>query len=113
MDNRKPTHINPMFRIITYFKPYILHLCLILLCYLAIAGLNLAWPYLNGTVLTDKILGRDSEYLTEWGLGSDQFMLGLGLVVLAMLGTKLLSLLFQMVQGILSASIVPNVVAQL
>ncbi len=113
MDNRKPTHINPMFRIITYFKPYILHLCLILLCYLAIAGLNLAWPYLNGTVLTDKILGRDSGYLTEWGLGSDQFILGLGLVVLAMLGTKLLSLLFQMVQGILSASIVPNVVAQL
>ncbi len=113
MDTKNKKKRSPMLRIFQYFKPYIPHLILMLLCYLSIAGLNLVWPYLNGTVLCDKILGRDSAFLTSFGLGSNQFVLGLGLVVLAMLGTKLTILLFQMLQGIVSAKIVPNVVSQL
>lgn len=102
-----------MLRIFKYFTSYIPHLILMLLCYLAIAGLNLVWPYLNGTVLCDRILGKDSSFLTSWNLESDQFIVGLGFVVLAMLGTKIISLLFQMIQGIVSAKIVPNVVSRL
>lgn len=104
---------SPMLRIAVYFKPFIPHLILMMLCYLAIAGLNLVWPYLNGTILTDRILGKDSAFLQKWGLGEHQFVLGLGFVVLAMLGTKLISTLFTMLQGIVSASIVPKVVARL
>lgn len=104
---------SPMLRIFQYFKPYIPHLILMILCYLAIAALNLVWPYLNGTVLCDKILGKDSAFLESFGLKPGQFTAGLGLVVLAMLATKLTSLLFQMLQGIVSATIVPNVVSQL
>ena len=104
---------SPMWRIVHYFKPYIPHMIIMMLCYLAIAGLNLIWPYLNGTVLCDKILGRDSSFLQRIGLKDNQFLAGLGLVVLAMLAAKLLSLLLQMLQGIVSAAIVPHVVSAL
>lgn len=113
MDTKKNWKHSPMLRIFKYFTSYIPHLILMLLCYLAIAGLNLVWPYLNGTVLCDRILGKDSSFLTSWNLESDQFIVGLGFVVLAMLGTKIISLLFQMIQGIVSAKIVPNVVSRL
>lgn len=113
MDTKKNWKHSPMLRIFKYFTSYIPHLILMLLCYLAIAGLNLVWPYLNGTVLCDRILGKDSSFLTSWNLESDQFIAGLGFVVLAMLGTKIISLLFQMIQGIVSAKIVPNVVSKL
>ena len=93
-----------MFRIVPYFKPYIPHLILMIVCYLAIAGLNLVWPYLNGIVLTDVLLGESEGFLQAKGLG---------FVVLAMIATKLISLLFQVVQGVVSATIVPSVVARL
>lgn len=102
-----------MLRVFKYFRPYIPHLILMMICYLIIAGLNLVWPYLNGTILCDRILGKDSAFLESFGLGSQQFVVGLGFVVLAMLGTKIISLLFQILQGIVSATIVPNVVSQL
>lgn len=102
-----------MLRILPYFKPYIPHLSLMLLCYLAIAGLNLVWPYLNGTVLYDKILVKNQDFLKGLGLEASAFTKGLLLVVLAMIATKLLTLVFQMLQGIISASIVPNVVSRL
>lgn len=108
---RQKTHA--MLRIIPYFKPYIPHLTLMVLCYLAIAGLNLVWPYLNGTVLYDKILEKDQAFLKGLGLNASGFAKGLFLVVLAMLVTKLLTLVLQMIQGMISASIVPNVVSQL
>ena len=102
-----------MWRICKYFKPYIPHLVVLMLCFLAIAGLNLVWPYLNGTVLCDRILGKDPAFLDMLGLKPGQFMAGLLFVVLAMFGTKLLGLLLQIIQGIVSASIVPHVVSML
>lgn len=84
-----------------------------MLCYIAIAGLNLVWPYLNGTVLCDKILGKDADFMRAIGLGERQFVAGLGLVVLAMLATKLINLALQILQGIVSATIVPHVVSAL
>lgn len=102
-----------MWRILKYFKPYIPHMIVMLLCYFAIAVLNLVWPYLNGTVLCDKILGKDSAFLNCIGLEDHQFIAGLGLVVLTMLATKLISLVLQILQGIVSATIVPHVVSAL
>lgn len=104
---------SPMWRVFYYFKPYIPHLIVMMLCYLAIAGLNLVWPYLNGTILCDSILGKNPAFLKKLGLEGNDFLTGLLLVVLAMLGTKLLSLLLQMLQGIVSASIVPHAVSAL
>lgn len=112
-NKQKQVQWSPMWRICIYFKPYIPHLILLMLCYLGMAGLNLVWPYLNGTVLCDHILKKDSAFLDKLGLNPDQFMTGLLFVVLAMLGTKLLGLLLQMLQGIVSASIVPHVVSAL
>lgn len=110
-EKKKKTH--SMLRILTYFRPYMPHLTLMLLCYLAIAGLNLVWPYLNGTVLYDKILVKNQDFLKKLGLDGSAFTEGLLLVVLAMLATKLLTLVFQILQGIISACIVPDVVSRL
>lgn len=113
MNEHKPRKRSALLRISVYFKSYIPQLLMMFVCFLALAGLNLVRPYLNGTVLTDKILGKDSSFLTSFGLGSREFVLGLGLVVLAMLASKIAALLIRLLQGIVCASIVPNVVAKL
>lgn len=113
LNQKKSKKRSALLRVAGYFKSYIPQLIFMILCFLSLAGLNLVWPYLNGTVLTDKIFGKDSAFLTQFGLGSREFVLGLGLVVLAMLATKIMALFIRLIQGIISASMVPNVVANL
>lgn len=102
-----------MLRILKYFKSYIPQILLLLLCYISTAALNLVWPYLNGTVLYDKILGQDDAFLKTLGLPDNSFVAGLGFVVLAMVATKLISQIISIIQGIVAATIVPNVVSEM
>lgn len=99
-----------LLRIMGYFKPYKFHLAVMVICYLGTAGLNLAWPYLSGTVLYDKVLAKDEEFLRFLNLPSGRFFTALVMVVIAMIGAKVLGQFFGIMQGVMTAKVAPHVV---
>lgn len=98
------------FRVFSYFKPYRMHFAAMMLAVIATSLLNLIWPYLNGDVLYNKVLAKDPEFLNGLGLEADSFVTVLLLLVAAMVATKLVMLLFQILQGVLTARMVIGVV---
>ena len=96
-------------RVLQYFMPYKGRLILMMLCYIGVAGINLAWPYLNGTVLYDKVLAKNEEFLALLNLPAGRFGLLLGMVVLTMFFSKLMGQVLGIIQGVLTAQIVPEV----
>lgn len=99
-----------LLRIMGYFKPYKFHLAVMVICYLGTAGLNLAWPYLSGTVLYDKVLAKDEEFLRFLNLPSGRFFTALIMVVIAMISAKVLGQFFGIMQGVMTAKVAPHVV---
>lgn len=97
-------------RTLAYFKPHKFKIILMIVCYIGTAMLNLVWPYLNGTILYDKVLARDEKFLNLVGLPAGRFVTLLGAVVLTMILTSLTIQLMGMLQGVLAAKIVPEVV---
>ena len=59
------------------------------ICIIATALLNLVWPYLNGTILYDKVLAKDPQFLEFLNLPAGKYVTALLLVVLSMFMTKL------------------------
>ena len=100
-------------RVLKYFKPYWTKLAVMLFCFLVIAALNLVWPYLNGTVLYDHILEKDSGFLKTLGIEDGRFVTALLLVVLTMFFAKLSLQLLIILQGVFTAQIVTSVVRDL
>lgn len=78
-----------MLRILAYFKEYRWRVVVMLLCVAASGVLNAIWPYLSGTVLYDKVLGKNGDFASSLGFGGN-FMLMLGFLVFIMTVTKLL-----------------------
>lgn len=104
---------NVFLRMFGYFAPYRLQFGLMLLAVAAVSLLNLAWPYLTGDVLYDKVLAKDDSFLKSLGLAPDSFVTALLLLVLAMAATRLVLLLFQILQGVMTAGMVTSVVRDL
>ena len=77
------------FRVLGYFKPYRARIVVLFLCYIATAGLNLVWPYLNGTVLYDKVLAKNNEFLARFGIEDGKYITALLMVVLTMLMARI------------------------
>ncbi len=102
-----------LWRTVGYFKPYKGRLIVMMLCYLATAGLNLIWPYLSGTVLYDKVLAKDESFLAAMRLPAGRFLLALGVLVIVMILTKVLIQALGILQGVLTARIAPEVVSRL
>ncbi len=100
-------------RTIAYFKPYSFRAAIMILVCLAATGANLLWPYLNGVVLYDYVLGKNNDFLARIGLPQGNFVLALGLMVLTTALLKAASLAFQMIRDVISVNIVPNVVKDL
>ncbi len=100
-------------RVLRYFKPYWKKLAIMLVCFLGIAALNLVWPYLNGTVLYDHILEKDSAFLAKLGIEDGRFVTALLLIVLTMFLAKLSLQLLSVLQGVFTAQIVTSVVRDL
>ncbi|MBE5938829.1 MAG: ATP-binding cassette domain-containing protein [Lachnospiraceae bacterium] len=100
-------------RVMKYFLKYKWRLCIMMVCYLGVGILNLAWPYLSGTFLYDKVLSQDPK-LVQWvdSVGG-KFTILLGFTVIAMIVTKILIQLLGMIHGAMTARIVPDVVAEL
>ncbi len=101
------------FRTLSYYKPYIPKLVIMMICYIATAGLNLVWPYLSGTVLYDQILSKNQDFLDFIGKPGMKFTVALGLVVLVMLLSKITLQVLGIIQGVLTATIVPDVVREM
>ncbi len=104
------SHKSVFYRIIGYFRPYRMKMAVMMLCILASAALNLVWPYLNGTILYDYVLKKDDAFLEKVGINDGKYLVALFLVVLAMFLSKLVLLGAQIIQGIVSAQMVINVV---
>lgn len=102
-----------LMRCLYYFKPYLPVIILVFLCYLSIAGLNLVWPYLNGTILYDKILTKNEDFLKVLHLPAGEFVTALLLVVLTMVLVKLVNLILSCIQKILAARIVPDIISHM
>ena len=100
-------------RILAYFRPYLGQLVIMLLCYIGVAVLNMVWPYLNGTILYDKVLAKDEAFMRLVGLPAGQFGLLLGMLILVMFLTRLTNQALGIVQGALTARIVPEVVREI
>lgn len=101
------------FRTLSYFKPYRIKIIIMIVCFVGTALLNLAWPYLNGTILYDRVLAKDDGFLEFAGLPAGRFLTLLGAVVLTMFFTGLVKQLFAMLQGVLTAKIVPEVLKEI
>jgi ATP-binding cassette subfamily B protein len=74
-------------RTLLYFKPHRLKILFMLICYIGTAMLNLVWPYLNGTILYDRVLARDEIFLSFVGLPAGRLVTLLGAVVITMILT--------------------------
>ena len=104
---------NVLFRVFGYFKPYKLQFVFMMVAVICTSLLNLVWPYLNGDILYDKVLAKDTTFLDSLGLQQDSFVTVLLFLVLAMAGTKLIMLVFSILQGVLTAQMVVGVVRDL
>lgn len=93
-----------------YFKPYRWKIVLMMVCFVLTAGLNLVWPYLNGRILYDKIFAKNETFLNVFNLPAGKFVAALGIVVITMLISKLFMQLLGIIQGVVTAKIVPDVV---
>ncbi len=108
MDKRKI-----FFRLASYFKPYKFHLAAICVLCILSALVNSVWPLLNGTLLYDAVLAKNKANSVFEALPIEDFAVLLLILVLMMVGVKLLQQLFGVIQGVLVAKIVPNVIAKL
>lgn len=102
-----------LFRVMSYFGPYKKCLVVMILCYLGTAALNLVWPYLSGTILYDKVLAQNEEFLTLLHIPAGRFLTALTVLVIAMIITKVTIQTLGILQGVLTAKIAPEVVAKL
>ena len=97
-------------RTLGYFKPYAPRITVLMITYIAMAVFNLVWPYLNGTVLYDYVLGRDAGFLAKLGIEDGRYLTALIMVVGGMLAARLVIVLLQMLQGVMIAGTVTGVV---
>ncbi len=92
-------------RAIGYFLQYKWKFVTVFVCYFAAAGLNLVWPYLNVTILYDRILTRDDGFLMRFGMAG-KYVAALLLLVGIMVLSKLVQQGVALVQGTLMAQLV-------
>ncbi len=100
-------------RSLSYFAPFKYKIALMMVCYIITAGLNLVWPYFSGTILYDKILAKDEHFLKLLGIPGMEFVTALGLIVITMLLTKITMQAIGILQGVMTATIVPVVVKEM
>ncbi len=95
-------------RTLGYFKPYKRRFIGLFFCVLGMAVLNITFPYLAGNVLYDKVLARDEGFARAVGVSSPYTQLAL--LVLSMVAIRTISQLLFVIQGRVTAKIVPYVV---
>lgn len=99
-----------LMRIMSYFKPYRVKLVILMMAVVCSSLINLVWPYLNGTVLYDKILNQDSGFIKNYPIFRNDFFVALFILTLTMLATKTCMLLIDITRRLLTVKMVVNVV---
>ncbi len=102
-----------LFRLLRYYKEYKGCLAILLLCYIGTAAINMVFPYLTGTVLYDRVLGRDETFLKILGLPQGKFVLALTVLVVAMIISQVVLHAMRIVQGVVTARVASEIVAKL
>lgn len=105
--------VSVMKRCLHYFRPYIGVILLLFLIYLMVGALNLVWPYLNGTILYDKILTKNEAFLEVLKLPAGEFATALLLIVLTMVLVKLTSTALNCLQSIITSRMVPDIISNI
>lgn len=100
-------------RVLGYFKPYSGSIAVMFVCFILTAGLNLVWPYLNGTILYDMVLEKNTEFLAGFGIENAEPVTALFLVVLTMVAAKVTLGVLSIIQGAFTAKIVTRVVCDM
>lgn len=99
-----------LLRVVSYFKPYKLQLAVMAVCYLGTAGINLVWPYLSGSILYDKVLPKDSDFVAFLHLPAGSFFGALVMLVISMIVARMVGQFFGILQGVMTAKVAPRVV---
>lgn len=76
-------------RTLKYFLRYRLEVAVLMLTYLVSGCINIAWPYLTGTVLFDHVLEKDDQFLSRFNLGG-KFLLALLIVAVLMIAARVI-----------------------
>ena len=86
---KKKSKRNIFMRTLRYFLKYKLQIAVLFLTYATSAAVSIAWPYLTGTVLFDRILAKDDSFLTRFGLAG-KYTAALLVVALVMIGVRVI-----------------------
>lgn len=100
-------------RMLRYFTCYPKKLIVMFFCFLGMSLFNLVWPYLSGTILYDKVLKKNEAFAALFGDTGGEFVGLLLGIVMVMFFAKLMQQLLGIIQGVLVAQIVPNVLCRL
>jgi ATP-binding cassette subfamily B protein len=84
-------------RTLKYFLKYKGLIVILILTYIVNGSMNIAWPYLSGTILFDHVLVMDDTYLERFGLAG-KFGAALLVVALTMLLVRFLQALSNYIQ---------------
>ncbi|MBP5554850.1 MAG: ABC transporter ATP-binding protein [Lachnospiraceae bacterium] len=106
---KKKSKRNIFFRTLSYFLCYKLQFIVLFLTYMISAAVSIAWPYLTGTVLFDKILAKDDLFLTRFGLAG-KYTLALLFTALVMIGVRVLQAASNFMQIFVMAKVASSTV---
>ncbi len=106
---KKKSKRNIFFRTLSYFLRYKLQFIVLFLTYMISAAVSIAWPYLTGTVLFDKILAKDDLFLTRFGLAG-KYTLALLFTALVMIGVRVLQAASNFMQIFVMAKVASSTV---
>ncbi|MCQ2505029.1 MAG: ABC transporter ATP-binding protein/permease [Saccharofermentans sp.] len=84
-------------RTLKYFLKYKGLIAVLIFTYIINGSMNIAWPYLTGTVLFDRVLEADKDFLGRFGLAG-KLGLALLIVALAMLLVRFMQALSNYIQ---------------
>ncbi|MCR4584996.1 MAG: DUF1854 domain-containing protein [Lachnospiraceae bacterium] len=96
-------------RTLRYFFRYKGSIVLLIFCYILSSVISLAWPYLSGKMLYDRVLAKNADFLEQYGLAG-QAGLALMLLVLMMFGCRLIGHLTSAVQMAVMAKVATSTV---
>lgn len=96
-------------RVFRYFLKYRISVVVLFCTYLASALISIIWPYLSGKVLYDGVIGKNDEFLADFGL-EGEYMLALLVLVICMFGARVLQHGVQILQQYLVARVAAKTV---
>ncbi len=106
---KKKSKRNIFMRTLKYFLRYKFEIAVLILTYATSAAVSIAWPYLTGTVLFDRILAKDDSFLMNFGLAG-KYTAALLAVALVMIGARVIQAISNFFQVFVMAKVASSTV---